>query len=365
MKKIKVCHVVCGLRSGGVESMIFNYCSKLDNNKFEWYLLYQHEPTEKNLKEFKELGFKLLRITSKIKNPLKNYLETYEFFKKNKIDVVHSHMTLMNWIPLLAAKKLGIPIRISHSHNSDLRKKNIFVRLFENFCKKLNKNYATFFLACGEKAGQYLYGKDKFDIIQNALDVDKFLFNLSNRIKIREQYEIDDEQIVIGHIGRFVKQKNHEFIIQMFEKICQNYPNKYKLLLIGDGESKDRIKEYVTNSIIKNDVIFTGIVDNTNEFYSAFDCFILPSLWEGLPVVAIEAQISGVNCVLSKNIDNECKINENVLFVENTLDVWTDAIYNLKIERTSNLERLNAKGFNIDKELKKIEKIYTYEEGEK
>ena len=124
MKKIKVCHVVSGLRAGGVESMIYNYCSKMDVNKIDFSILFQHQPSLKNIKEFEELGFSLINIPNKRVRPLSNFLKTYKYLKNNHIDVVHCHMTLMNIFPLCAAKLARVPKRICHSHGYDVRKKD-------------------------------------------------------------------------------------------------------------------------------------------------------------------------------------------------------------------------------------------------
>ena len=362
MSKIKVCHVVSGLKAGGVESMIYNYCSRLSKKEYEFHMLYQHDPSIKNIKEFKKIGFELKRIPSKVKHPIKNYLETWKYFKENSFDVVHCHMTLMNFIPLIAAKNLGIPIRICHSHNSDVRKKNIFVKLLNNLLKLLCIKYATVLVACGKEAGRYMYGNKNFLIINNALDIKKYEYNSFARKKIRKQYGILDNDILIGHIGRFTIQKNHKFILEMFTKLInerkENGKN-YKLLLIGDGELKKEIEQYVIKRKLGDKVIFTGIVNNSNEFYSAMDIFILPSLWEGLPVVGIESQISGLPCLFADTIDKECKINSNVRILNLDIDEWINFIKNIDLKRVKvNMKLINEKNLNIESQIKLLKFLY-------
>lgn len=363
MKKIKICHVVSGLKAGGVESMIYNYCSRLNKKEYEFHILYQHNPSIKNVKEFENLGFKFKKIPSKIKHPIKNYLETLKYFKNNSFDVVHCHMTLMNFIPLIAAKRLKIPVRICHSHNSDVRKKNIFVRMLNNLLKLLCIKYATDLVACGKDAGRYMYGKKKFIIINNALDIKKYEYNNLARKRIRKQFGILDDDILIGHIGRFTNQKNHKFIVEMFKKLVNDVSTKeknYKLLLIGDGELKNEIEQDVIKNKIDSKVIFPGIINNTNEFYSAMDIFILPSLWEGLPVVGIESQISGLPCLFADTIDKECKINSNVCILNLDIDKWVSCINNIDLRRLKpNMEIINKKNLDIDKEIFKLKKIYS------
>ena len=357
--KIKVCHFVSGLKSGGVESMIYNYCSHMSLEEYKMYLVYQHEPSQKNLEEFEKLNFVLKRIPSKVKHPLKNFVETYKFLKNNRIDIVHCHMTLMNVFPLLAAKILNIKIRICHSHNSDVRKKNIIVSLFEKVLKKVCIYLSTDLVACGVDAGKYMYSNNRFIILNNALDLNKFMFNKENRNKIRKIYNIKDDEILIGHIGRFTSQKNHEFIIKLFEKLDLN---KFKLILIGDGELKESIEKEVSKKNISSNIIFAGIQSKIYEFYSAFDIFILPSLWEGLPVVSIEAQASGVFCIFSDNIDKDAIINIDKSILLN-LDIgkWCKYIKmfsNKSNNRSIDISKFIEKNLDINNEVLKLDRIY-------
>ena len=359
--KIKVCHVVCGLKSGGVESMIKNYCSILDEEQYEWHLLYQHDPVLKNLKEFEKLGFKLKRIAAKAKNPLRNYIDTYNYLKKNSIDIVHCHMTIMNFIPLYVAKRCGIKVRICHSHNSDVRDKNIIIKVVEKLFKYLSMKYATVLIACGNDAGKYMYGKNEYIVLRNAMDFEKFKFNEGKRKKIRQDLNISDDTIVIGNVGRFTNQKNQIFLIELISKLLM-YNGKYKLLLIGEGEELSIIKKAVDNYGVQENVIFTGIVNNINEYYSAFDIFTLPSLWEGLPLVAIEAQMSGIKCILSKNIDaNAIIIKENCQMLNINIDEWQKEILSYSVtlqNRIKSKEKFIKNGYDINNESYKLANIY-------
>lgn len=365
MKKIKVCHIVSGLKAGGVETMIYNYCSRFDKNRYEFHLLYQHNPSQKNIEEFENIGFKLKRIPSKAKHPFKNYFSTLKYFKENSFDVVHCHMTLMNFIPLIAAKRENIPIRICHSHNCDVRKKNFFVKILNNILKMLCIKNATDLVACGIDAGKYMYGSRNFIILNNSLDLKKFEYNKTIREKIRKKYSIEKDEILVGHIGRFTNQKNHKFILEIFTKLVSEVNDKkkkYKLLLIGDGELKKEVEKTVKRNKLESKVIFTGIVSNTSEFYSAIDIFILPSLWEGLPVVGIEAQVSGLPCLFSSNIDRNVILNHDRSYLLNlNIDDWVKKIQEVsrnKYLRTTNIDAFNRKNLNIDKEYSKLNEIY-------
>lgn len=363
MEKIKACHIVSGLRSGGVESMIYNYCSHMSKDKFDFYLLYQHNAFEKNIKEFTNLNFKLKRIPSKKVNLLGNYLATYNFLKDNKIDVVHCHMTLMNFIPLLAAKKAGIKVKICHSHGSDVRSKSNLIEKIEDKLRKLCFENSDYHLACGQDAGKYLYESNDFKIIYNAIDLKKFIYNEQSRNKIRSALNVDDNCFLIGHIGRFETQKNHYFILDLMKKLNEDNI-KYKVVFLGNGELYNEFVESIKKNQLDNNAIFCGVVANTNDYYSAFDMFILPSLYEGLPVSALEAQASGLLCLLSKNIDESVIVDSDRLKLLN-LDVkeWQENIVkaiadNKYRNREINLEKFNDKHLNIENEYKELEKIY-------
>lgn len=362
MEKVRVCHVVSGLKSGGVESMILNYCSLLDQNKYDFHILYQHEPSKKNVDEFEKINFRLCRIPSKIKHPIKNFTATYKYLKNNNIDVVHCHMTLMNFIPLIAARVLKIKVRICHSHNSDVRKKNIIVKLVEKILKKLCINNSTNLVSCGEDAGKYMYGNRKFEILHNALDLDKFKYNENIRNSIRKKYNIDDNCVLIGHIGRFTEQKNHKFIVDIISSMS-NKNRDIKFMLLGDGELRQEIEQLVFDKNIQENVIFTGIVPNSNEYYSAFDLFILPSLWEGLPVVGVEAQAAGLLCIFSNNIDKKCIIdNDKSCMLQLVVDDWNSKILefiNRGDSREINKIEFQRRGLDINEQSQILDNLYS------
>lgn len=364
MNKIEVCHVVSGLKTGGVESMIYNYCSHMDFDKYNFHILYQHEPSKKNVDEFEKIGFKLHRISSKVKHPFKNYFETKKYLKNNNINVVHCHMTLMNFIPLFAAKRLNIKRRICHSHNSDVRKKYIFIKMIEKILKLFCIHYATDLVACGVDAGVYMYGENnKYEVINNALDLNKYMFSNEKRKQIRKKFNISDDTFVIGHVGRFTEQKNHDFLINVFQSILLRN-KKVALFLLGNGELYENIKEKCNELKINKYVNFIGVVDNVCDYYSAFDIFVLPSIWEGLPVVSIEAQASGIKCFFSNKIDKNAVIyNKNSKLIELDEKEWArnleEAIKKSnKYDRTIDMQLLCNSGYDINTEMKKLKKMY-------
>lgn len=361
MGKINVCHVVSALRSGGAESMIYNYSKYMSNNEYQFHILYQYEASEKNLNEFRKINCKLKQITDKKKNIFKNYKETKEYFVNNKIDIVHSHMTIANFIPLLAAKKAGIKVRICHSHETNPIGNNIIKKAIKNILKKLCVLFATDLVACGNEAGKYLYGKKQFKIFNNAIDLEKYKYNETKRKEKRNELGIAKDTIIIGHIGRFIDVKNHYFILKMFKKIININPNAL-LILIGNGELEQKIKEMAKTEGLEQKIVFTGIIENTYDYYNAFDLFILPSKREGLPMVALEAQVAGLKCFFSNTIDQDCSIvGPNCSFLPLEIDLWVSNILKIKNDYNRNKsvkEYFTERHLNIEEEYQKLDKFY-------
>lgn len=239
-----------------------------------------------------------------------------QFFREKKYRIVHSNINTLSVFPLYAAKKAGVPVRIAHSHSTSNQrewKKN----LMKNALRPFSKVWATDYFACSELAGRYLFGNKAFDkgevkIIHNAIDVEKFKFDPEARKKLRKEIGIADDDFVVGHIGRFVEQKNHRFLIDVFAEVKKKKKNA-KLVLIGQGPLREEIEQKVKDLGLEKDVFFLGQRSDTNKLYSVFDVFCLPSLYEGLPVVGVEAQANGVPCVFSDRITKETIYNNAVM----------------------------------------------------
>ena len=206
-----------------------------------------------------------------------------------------------------------------------------------------------------------MFGNSKEVIIcNNFIDTDKFLFNEKYRNKLRTELNIENK-FVLGHVGRFSNQKNHKELVDIFNSVTQDN-NDVILILIGTGELVDSIKEYVNKLNINNKVLFLGVKSNTNEYYQAMDLFILPSLFEGLPIVAIEAQTSGLKCLLADTIDSNSDISGNVKFLPlNNIKLWKEEIENIiknKYIRKDMKKIIIDRGYDLQVEIKKIEDLY-------
>ena len=303
MKKIKIMHFVSGIGNDGVTQFLTNYTSRLNKkNNVSEIIVYQHKPNVTKLKLEQSIGNKTYRVPFKAKHPIKNLFATYRLIKKEKPDIVEAHMNLVNFFPLSVAWFCRVPVRISHSHIAqDID--NINPKLSTLF-KKLCIIFSTNLVACGENAGKYMYGNRNFHIVYNAINLKKYSYNPKSREEVREKYGIDTDSMIIGNIGRINIQKNQKFLIDIFADYLQENPNAF-LFIIGNGEPNDEQKlvDYIKKKSCQENVIRNEGVKSTEKFYSAFDIFALPSLYEGLPVVGVEAQASGVTTLLSKNID--------------------------------------------------------------
>lgn len=314
MKIIRVAQVIGIAGTGGVESCIMNYYRHIDKTKIQFDFLVESTSKIINKDDIEKMGGKIITIPSYRKNIFKFILELKKIFEKEKYDIVHSNMNTLSVFVLYAAKKAKIKIRIAHSH-STTNKKEWKKNMIKNMLKPFSKLYATHYFACGELAGRWMFGnktfnKGKVKIINNAIDIRKFKFDPNIRKKIRSELKLDDS-FVIGHIGRFMKQKNHKFLIDIFNEYQYKVPNSV-LLLVGEGSLFEKIKKMVEEKGLSDKVVFVGAVVNPEEYYQAMDCFVLPSLYEGLPVVGIEAQANGLPLLLSNSITKEVVINDNV-----------------------------------------------------
>ena len=359
MMKKKVCHVIGGIVGGGIEQVIINYCSKIETVDFD--LLYQYEPNNACLTKLENAGVRCVQIPDKIKHPFSHCIAIYSFLKKAPYDAVHIHLDwFLSWIICIIALLAGVKKRIIH-HHQIYQERTVFHRMFFFLMQKMNVLCSTCHLACSDGAaingfGRRAYKNGSVVIIQNAVNVERFKFNPTERNRIRSQYGIATADVCIGCIGRFCFQKNQFFLLNAFKRLVESKAN-YVLMLIGNGPDKEKILEQIQKKKIKNRVLIIDPQDDVSPFYSAMDAFCLPSRWEGLGMVLVEAQINGLQCFASDKIPESVQISNNVKFLSIAdASVWTNAILNTECFSRNNL--FDAEMFDIDKCYKKLEKIY-------
>lgn len=367
MKKeepIRIAHIIGKWLGGGVEAVVMNYYRHIDRTKIQFDFLCDEDSTNIPYEEIEQLGGRVILIPP-YQKVFKYQKELIRIFKENNYKIVHSHINTLSVFPLRAAKKAGVKVRIAHSH-STTNKKEWKKNLLKQMLRPFSKAYATDYMCCSELAGRWLFGDKAYDsgqvyLLNNAIDLDKFKYNESLRKEKRKELNIKDDTLVIGHIGRFVAQKNHIFLIDIFNEVHKKNSNSL-LLLVGQGPLKEEIKNKVKELKLDDSVRFLGQRNDVNELYQAFDVFCLPSLYEGLPVVGVEAQASGLLCILSNAMTKETKVLDITKFMSlnNTPEEWADSILDdvKRYKRIDTSKEMAAKNFNIKEEAKKLEKYY-------
>lgn len=361
MRTIRVLHIIYGMDRGGAETMIMNYYRHIDRNIVQFDFLIS-EPNKCDYEdEIKSLGGKIYRIRILSKNPIGYLMDVDNFFKLHReYKIVHSHSSAKNAIPLLIARKNKIPVRICHSHNT--RNEKGVIGFIKNLLRPFVKCVATDYFACGQKSGEWLYGmtfyKKKGIIMRNAIDANKYHYNIDTRKKYRNDI---DNYIIIGNVARFDFQKNHIFLIKIFKEIY-NINHNVLLFLIGDGPLRKEIEEQVKLYGLENNVKFLGVINNVSDYMQAMDAFLLPSIYEGLPLTLVEAQAAGLRCFTSKGVvSSEADITGLVTFI--SLDdgpkEWARIIMNkIDYKREDTYRKISSAGYDITNQAKWLQNYY-------
>jgi glycosyltransferase involved in cell wall biosynthesis len=355
----RILHIVPDMRSGGLETLIMNIYRNIDRTKIQFDFLVHYRKLAFYDEEIEALGGQIYRLSFREDNHFLGYLKDLnDFFSQHdEYDVVHGHMASLAFIYLKYACKYGINTRIIHSHNTDTEK--TLKGYIKRYLIKFSSYYANVCFACSEEAGKFLFGNKEFKVINNGIISSKFKYNEKIRSTILEKYNAQDK-FVVGHIGRFCKQKNHRFLVDIFSCVKEMNDDS-ELWLIGDGELKEDIQNYVQKLGLENCVKFLGIKKNVEEFYQGMDVFVLPSLFEGLGIVNIEAQTSGLKCVLSDQVPSIVDVTGNVEFVSlnKTKKEWADIIVkNISYDRKDCQKKVINAGFDIEAEAMKIQEFY-------
>lgn len=355
---IRVLHVVTAMNRAGLETMIMNYYRHIDKNIIQFDFL-THRPGHFDYSdEIEKLGGKIFHISRLNPFSISYRRELLTFFKEHtEYKIVHVHLNCMSSVILKAAKKCNVPIRIAHSHIASSSKDFKYpIRLFY---KQFIPKYATNLFACGKEAGKYIFGGSDYKLIHNAIDVNLYSYSEKWYFDIRQKLGIKQDELAIGHVGRFMTQKNHSFIIDIFNELSKSV--KAKLILVGEGELFKKIEEKIKSLGLTEKVILTGIVSNVYDYLQAMDVFVFPSLLEGLPLTVIEAQASGLPCLISDKVPIECKKTDLVeqISLENTAEIWAKKILNYSNHKRKNTsEEIAKSGYDINQEVKWLETFY-------
>lgn len=359
-KRINLLHVVYGVMSGGVEQMLINYFSGKEFNNYNLFIAYSNMPDEKCLNKLRKCGFTTIKLNSQTKTPLKYYNELKIIIKKNNINIVHANINIDNYLVLMAANSCGVKTRIAHSHGLPLSTKLVIKKVSRKIKKKLCKKYSTCNFACSEKAGKYLYENKEFNIIYNAINLDKFKYNFEIRKELRKKMNLENN-IVVGYIARFSDGKNHPFLIEIFDQIVLENKN-VKVIFIGSGHLKDEIQKMINDRNLKNNLIILNSKDDIYNYYQIMDLFVFPSTEEGLGMVAIESQINGVYCIASTGVPKDTKISNNIEFINFDKELWIAEIKkHLFIRTNKNNNKCNYEKYDINTQRNRLKEYYERE----
>lgn len=355
---MKILYVVKNLRlSNGVASYSMNYFRELVKKKNQVdFLLIDDIPTP-YYEEINKEECNVWIMPSYKKQPQKIISYLKNLFEEQNYDIIHCHVLNSGSLILAIAKQMGVPVRILHSHatqSGDERWKE-----YRNIpFKKMSLYCANYYFSCSELAGNCLFGKRNFKVIPNAIDISKYSFDSSKRKEIRRKNNVDDKYI-IGTVGRLTKQKNPYFIIDIISEVDKRNID-FCFWWFGSGELDEKVKIYAEEKKISHRIKFWGSVQNVYEYYNAIDTFILPSLYEGLPVVGIEAQVAGVTVLLADTITKETQISAATIFLPiDNINCWVEKIIEKQtVNHEDNLKKIKLEKYMIGYQAECLNDLY-------
>ena len=333
---IRVAQVLNRMDSGGIEAVVMNYYRHIDRSKVQFDFYFAEDSSFPQREELKRLGAGIYYVPA-YSRPFAYHKALHTAFKTRGYRVVHAHLSTMSVFALLAAWRAGVPIRICHNHSTadwGEGKKTLLKYLLRPF----NKLFATDWFACGETAGRWMYGnrafkKGKVHVMPNAIDTEKFSYDAEARCRLRVELGIPQDAFVIGHVGRFTYAKNHIFLLNLLKEL---QPNRQDIcmLFVGEGELRQQIAQQAESMGLLDKIVFSGLRNDVHKIYSVMDVFCLPSFYEGMPVVALEAQANGLPCLFSNRMTKEVILTHLAQQLPlQDVDLWVNALQ--KVQRES------------------------------
>lgn len=350
------------LKKGGITNVIFNLLENIDKTELTFDMIVSKTESEDLTERFRAQGGEVFFVPRSIRKAVQYIFAVKKLIKKNGYDIVHIHGNSHTVVlELLAARIAGCKVRIVHAHSTkcnDLKLHKVLTGLFHRLC--------THNVACGKDAGKFMFGEKPFTVINNGIDLEKFRFTDRGREALKEKYNLAGKT-VIGHIGMFNDIKNQDFLLEVLADILKTDPN-YALVMVGDGERRELIAQKAKEMGIADSVVFTGLTDKVAEHLSLFDVFTLPSFFEGLPLVLVEAQASGIYSIASDRVTKEADKTGNMSFlsIDKGSRIWAEEILkradNKNREEASDvaIKNLKEKGYSAKDEAEKLLNFYKY-----
>ena len=360
----RVLQVVNRMGYGGIEAFLMNIYRNINRKEIRFdFAVHTNQKGEYD-DEIKKMGGNIYYFTSRGKSIGKYYKDWNNFLKENakNYSAIHMHVSSLTTIlPLVIAKKYKIKYRIIHAHNT--YQKGKLHEILSKINKTRIKKYATRLLACSSEAGNYVFGNNNYEKINNGIDLEKYQFNKEKRNEMRKRLGVEEKDTVYINIARLTEEKNQSYLIDVFKQISLKEKNS-KLLIVGKGHLKEDLEEKIKKENLEKKItLFNGRNDIPNLLQAA-DVFILPSLYEGLPVVAIEAQAADLKCFISKNVSPEVKLNDSLEFLDitNTEKETAKLILENKMHERNNVTGEKIKEYDIVRISKYLlDQIYTKE----
>lgn len=366
---IRILQVVHTMECGGIETMLMNIYRKIDRTKFQFDFLVNGSNQNYYTDEIVSLGGRVLNVTPKRVNFLKNIKETIQIMKEENYQVVHIHQDSMIAFGIWCAKRAGIKNIFTHAHTTSAL--GWYRKMITKIARKYIINNSVLRFACSDAAANWIYGKNsKYILFKNAIDVSKYRYSKQRCLESRKKLAIANDTFVIGTCGRYSIEKNQNFLIDVFSEIKKRKQNS-KLILVGDGNEKNNLISHSKELNVFDDIIFTGLVSNTELYYDVMNCFVLPSFYEGLPLVGVEAQAAGIPSFFSTGVTEEIKVTDEVYFLNlnDGSSIWADSIIKKSKEKRDNYDQIRKSGYDIGSNVELLKLKYknysTKVEGEK
>lgn len=357
---IRVAHIIGKLNAAGVEAVMNNYYRCIDRDKYQFDFIIDSDGSGHPRPELVELGARYFTVPP-YQKLFRHFAALRKLFLTNRYLIVHASMNSLSLISLCAAWSAGVPVRINHSHNTAAPGE--FGRtLLKNVLRCFSRVFATHCCACSRIAGEWLFGRKAVrsgavQILRNAIDTKKFGFDQTVRDTIRERYGLQNNY-VIGHVGRFCYQKNQEFALEVLSALCREDPD-VRLLMIGTGTTEEKLKKKAEQFGVCEAVLFLGACDDVSELYQAMDLFVFPSRYEGLGLVAVEAQCAGLPVIASTEVPDESKVTDRIRYLplSDGAEAWAKEILHERTLRRDRHVSIDPR-YDIQTEAKVLEAFY-------